>query len=88
MGPTGRVFFVSTAVVVVLLQCCLLGEGLDIYAKVSKKRAEEIADNAFCLGQAAYSVTAAITPVSDLSSSTFVAGLKRVNYTECSHIHS
>lgn len=88
MGPTGRVFFVSTAVVVLLLQACLLAEGLELYAKVSKKRAEEISDNAFCLAQAAHSVKAATTPVSDLSSSTFVGGLKRMDYIECSCIRS
>lgn len=66
MGLSGRVLFVSAAVVVLLLQGCLLAEGIGNYVKVSKKRAEEIADNAHCLSQAAYSVTAAINFVSEL----------------------
>lgn len=70
MGPPGRVFFVCAAVVV--LQGCLVTEGIVNYAKVSKKNAEVIADNAYCLSQAAYSVIAAITPVSEHSSPLYI----------------
>ena len=65
MGPSGRVFFVAA---IVVLHGCLLTEGIENFTKVSRKSAEVIADNAYCLSQAAYSVIAAITPVSELSS--------------------
>lgn len=66
MGLSGRVLFVSAAVVVLLFQGCLLAEGIGNYATVSKDTAMEIADNAHCLSQAAYSVKADIQYVSEL----------------------
>ena len=56
MISAGKVLLVAAATVVVLLQGCLLVEGTQYYAKVSVKTAEDIADNAYCLAQAAYSV--------------------------------
>lgn len=64
MGPAGKVFLVSAAVVVLLLQGCLLAEGSQYYAKVSVGTAEDIADNAFCLSQVAYSIKVHIQSVS------------------------
>lgn len=64
MGPARRVVVVGAAVVVLLLQGCVLAEGSPNYPKVSLKTAEDIADNANCLSQAAYSVTAHISFVS------------------------
>ena len=65
MGQAGRAFLVSAAaVVVLLLQGCLLAEGTLSYARVSVQAAEDMADNAHCLSQAAYSVKTKISYVS------------------------